>query len=68
MSASVVDLLARRRVFGRFVASASATAARALADGRTVAVWDGGQLLRQHPNGLREPIHQEVDDEAAEGT
>lgn len=63
MAASVVDLLARRRVFGLFVASASAAAARALADGRAVAVWDGGQLYRQHPDGRREPVQQEVDDE-----
>ena len=66
MTISVVDLLARRRVIGRFVASASAVAARALANGHSVAVWDGGRLYRQHPDGHREPIHQEVDDEAAD--
>ena len=66
MSISVVDLVARRRVFGRFVASASAAAARTLADGRSVAVWDGSRLHRQHPDGHREPIHHEVDDEAPE--
>jgi hypothetical protein len=67
MPASVVDLVAKRRVFGRFVASASAASSRALADGRTVAVWSDGRLLRQHPDGRRERIHQEVHDEAAEG-
>lgn len=66
MNASVVDLLARRRVFARFVASASAASARALADGRTVAVWDGETLHRLYPAGRREPVHQEVDDEAPE--
>lgn len=66
MTASVVDLLARRRVFCRFVASASAAAARALADGSTVAVWDGETLHRLHPDGHRESIHQEVDDAAPE--
>lgn len=68
MTASVVDLLARRRVFGRFIASASAAAAKKLADGRSVAVWDGGRLHRLHPDGRRESIHQEVDDEASERT
>lgn len=64
MNRSVVDLVTGRRVFGRFVASASAAAARALANGHTVAVWDDGQLLQQHTSGHREPIPQEVDDEA----
>lgn len=68
MPVSVVDLVARRRVFGRFVASASAAAARALAEGRAVAVWGDGRLLRQHPDGRRELIHQEVHDEASEGS
>ncbi|NHZ99034.1 hypothetical protein [Massilia sp. CCM 8734] len=66
MAASVVDLLARRRVFCRFLASASAAAARALADGHTVAVWDGEKLYRLYPDGRRESIHQDVDDEAPE--
>lgn len=66
MTRSVVDLVARRRVFGRFAASASAAAARALVNGSTVAVWDDGQLLRQHLDGRREPIQEEVDDEAAD--
>lgn len=68
MPSSVIDLLARPRAFGRFVASALAASASALAEGRSVAVWDGARLCRQHPDGSREPLEQESADETADPT
>lgn len=56
MSASLIDRLTRPRVFARVVASATAAASRALADGVPVGVWQDGVLLWQHPDGRREQL------------
>ena len=53
MTTSVIDMLARPLIFARITASASAAAARALADGRPVGLWQSGVLFRQHPDGSR---------------
>lgn len=53
MTASVIDLLARPRVFARVTASAAAASARALADGNAVGLWHSVVLLRQRPDGSR---------------
>jgi hypothetical protein len=66
MTVSVVDLVTKRRVFARFVASASASAAKAVADGQPVAIWNSGRLHRQYLDGRHERIEPEVHDEAAE--
>ncbi len=65
MAGSLIDMLARPRVFARFAASASAASARALADGHPVGVWGECGLERLHPNGEREALEPDDDDEAA---
>lgn len=63
MASSVIDLLARPLVFARVAVSASAAAARALADGHPVGVWGENGLVRLHPSGRREPAMTGGDDE-----
>ena len=53
MTTSLIALLARPRVFARVTASCAAAAARALADGRAVGLWQAGVLCRQLPDGSR---------------
>ena len=53
MTASLIALLAKPRVFARVTASCAAAAAQALADGRAVGLWQSGVLYRQLPDGSR---------------
>lgn len=66
MTVSAIDVVTRRRVFGRFVASAAAAAAKALVDGKVVAVWVDDRLYRQYPDGHRVAINVENADASTE--